>query len=127
MEITSSSDAKEIAPIALTIHKLVNRLPITMRTKNSKGVRIEDGEIIDYDYSGPTLEKALIEGKEIHEIPLKGAYSGIPVIVVPIKEEGEVIGAIGVVDVTKGIFSDIKEITKRPELIKNHTQKGEFY
>ena len=125
MQITSSSDSKEIAPIALAIHELVGRLPTTMRTKDSMGVRIEDGEIIDYEYSGPILEKVLNEGKVVHETPLNGAYSGIPVVVVPIKE-GDIIGVIGIVDITKGIFSDIKEITKRPEIIKN-TQKGEFY
>ena len=126
MQITSSSGSKEIAPIALAIHELVNRLHTTMRTKNSKGVRIEEGKIIDTNYSGPILEKALVEGKEIHEIPVTGEYAGIPVVVVPIKEEGQVIGAIGLVDITKGIFSDLKEITKRPEPIKNR-RKGEFY
>jgi hypothetical protein len=126
MQITSSSGSKEIAPIALAIHELVNRLPTTMRTKNFKGVRIEEGKIIDYDYSGPLLEKALDEGREFHEIPSKGDYAGIPVVVVPIIEEGQVIGVIGLVDITKGIFSDLKEITKRPETIKNNS-KGEFY
>ena len=127
MQITSSSGSKEIAPMALAIHELVNRLPTTMRTKNSKGVRIEEGKIIDYDYSGPILEKALVDGKEIHEIPTTGIYTGIPVIVVPIIEEGKVIGVVGLIDITKGIFSDLKEITKRPEPIKNDNQKGEFY
>ncbi|MGZ7117579.1 MAG: DUF2111 domain-containing protein [Methanobacterium sp.] len=127
MQITSTSGSKEIAPIAIAVHELVNELPTTMRTKNSKGVRIEDGKVIDYEYTGPILEKALDEGKAIHEIPNSGTYSGIPVSVVPIKEEGEVIGVIGIVDITKGIFSDLKEITRRPELVKNNSQKGEFY
>ena len=117
MQITSTSGSREIAPMALAVHELVHELPTTMRTKNSRGVRIEDGEIVDYEYTGPVLEKVLDEGKPVHEIPDSGAYSGIPVIVVPIKEEGEVIGAVGIVDITKGIFSDIKEITRRPELV----------
>lgn len=127
MQITSSSEGKEIAPMALAVHQLVNKLPTTMRTQNSNGVRIEDGEIIDYNYSGPILEKVLKEGNIIRDIPEDGAYSGIPVIVVPIKEENEVIGVIGIVDITKGIFSDLKQITKRPELIKPETRRGEFY
>ena len=127
MEISSSSGSEEIAPIALAIHEILNRLPITMRTKNSKGVRIEDGEIVDYEYTGPILEKALNSGEIIREVPHDGEYSGIPVIVVPIKEEGQVIGAIGVVDTTKGIFSDLKEMTRSPNLIKNNSKKGEFY
>jgi hypothetical protein len=35
--------------------------------------------------------------------------------VVPLIEEGQTIAAMGVVDITKGIYSDIIEITKRPE------------
>lgn len=127
MQITSSSKGKDIEPMALAVHQLVNKLPTTMRTKDSPGVRIEEGEVIDYNYTGPILEKVLREGIVIRDIPEDGAYSGIPVVVVPIKEENEVIGAVGIVDITKGIFSDLKQITRRPELIKPNTQKGEFY
>lgn len=127
MQITSSSKGKDIEPMALAVHQLVNKLPTTMRTKDSPGVRIEEGEVIDYNYTGPILEKVLREGIVIRDIPEDGAYSGIPVVVVPIKEENEVIGAVGIVDITKGIFSDLKQITRRPELIKPDTQKGEFY
>ncbi len=127
MQITSSSKGKDIEPMALAIHQLVNKLPTTMRTKNSPGVRIEEGKIIDYNYTGPILEKVLKEGAIIRDIPEDGAYSGIPVVVVPIKEADEVIGVVGIVDITKGIFSDLKQITRRPELIKPDIQKGEFY
>ena len=127
MQIISSSDSKEIAPMALAIHQLVNKLPITMRTQNSNGVRVEDGKIVDYDYTGPVLEKVLKKGKAIHETPETGAYEGIPVMVVPVIEGDEVIGAIGIVDITKGIFSDLMQIARRPELIKRETPKGEFY
>ena len=127
MQITSSSNSKEIAPMALAIHQLVNELPITMRSKNFNGVRIEEGEIIDYDYTGPVLEKALENGKLIHETPETGTYEGIPVVVVPIIEVDEVIGAVGIVDLTRGIFSDLMQIARRPDLIKSETPKGEFY
>lgn len=127
MQITSSSKGKEIAPMALAIHELLNKLPTTMRTKNANGVRIENGEVIDYEYTGPILEKVLDSGEFIRDIPESGAYSGIPVVVVPIKEAGKIIGVVGIVDITKGIFSDLKEITRRPELVKPNTQKGEFY
>jgi hypothetical protein len=127
MQITSSSDSKEIAPMALAVHQLVNKLPITMRTKNSTGVRVEDGKIVDYDYTGPVLEKVLNEGKIIHETPEIGAYKGIPVVVVPVIEGNDVISAIGIVDITKGIFSDLMQIARRPDLIKRETPKGEFY
>jgi len=124
MQITSFSKGEEIAPIALAIHELVNKLPTTMRTRDSNGVRIEDGKIIDYDYTGPILEKVLEEGKTVQTIPESGPYAGTPVIVVPVIENEEVICVIGLIDITKGIFSDLMEITKRPGK-SNH--KGEFY
>lgn len=126
MQITPFSNGKEIAPFALAVHQLVNKLPTTMRTKNSTGVRIEDGKIIDYDYTGPVLEKVLAEGKIVQEIPERGPYKGIPVVVVPIKENDEVICVLGLIDITKGIFSDLMQITRRPVKIKNEP-RGEFY
>jgi len=124
MQITSFSTGKELVPFAIAVHQLVNKLPTTMRTKNSTGVRIEDGKIIDYKYTGPVLEKVLFEGKMVQEIPERGPYKGIPVIVVPIKEDDEVICALGLVDITQGVFSDLMHITRRP--VKTKT-RGEFY
>lgn len=114
MELTASSTGKEIEPLALTIHQLVNQLPLTMRTKNSKGIRLEEGQVVDYQYTGPVLEKVLKKGEKSSEVPESGPYKGIPVVVVPLIEENEIIAAIGVVDITQGIYSDIMEITKRP-------------
>ncbi|MGB9938053.1 MAG: DUF2111 domain-containing protein [Methanobacterium sp.] len=126
MQITSFSSSKDIAPFALAVHEIVNKLPTTMRSKNSMGVRVEEGKIVDYDYTGPVLEKALNEGKIIREIPDNGPYIGIPVIVVPIIENNEVICVLGLIDITKGIFSDLMQITRRPAKIINEP-KGEFY
>lgn len=115
MNLTVSSTAKEIEPLALTIHQLVKELPLTMRTKNSRGVRLEEGKVVDYDYTGPALEKALETGEKITEIPGTGKYKGVPVMVVPLIEGSEVVAAVGVVDTTQGIYSDLQEITKRPQ------------
>ena len=119
MNINASSTGEEIAPIALAIHKLINGLPFTMRTLNNPGVRIEDGKVLDYNYTGPILEEVLKSGKMSQEIPQTGAYEGTPVVVVPIIEDGILIAVMGVVDITKGIYSDIMEITKRPEELKD--------
>lgn len=123
MNINASSTGEEIAPMALAIHKLVNGLPLTMRTLNNPGVRIEDGEVIDYNYTGPMLDEVLKSCEITCKIPESGAYKGTPVVVVPVIEDGNVIAAIGVVDITKGIYSDIMEITKRPEEL-NDSQGG---
>jgi hypothetical protein len=123
MNINSSSTGEDLKELALAIHELVNRLPLTMRTKTQPGVRIEDGKVIDYHYTGPTLELVLEKGEISHQVPKTGPYQGTPVVVVPIHEAGEVIAVVGVVDITQGIYSDIIEITKRPEDIKK--TKGE--
>lgn len=127
MKITPSSTGKEIENMALAIHELVSKLPITMRTIESNGVRIEDGEVIDYDYTGPVLEKVLETGQTIRGEPESGPYKGMPLVVVPIKENNQTIAAIGIVDITQGLFSDMIEISRRPEPLKNEPSKGEFY
>lgn len=98
--VTADSTSKEIAPIALAIHEAIIGLPITMRTLNKRGVRIENGKVVDDDYSGPVLEMALKTNSTIRTIPKTGAYKGTPVTVATIKDEdGNPIAAIGVVDV----------------------------
>ena len=69
MNINALSTGEEIAPMALAIHKLVNGLPLTMRSFENPGVRIEDGEVLDYNYTGPILEEVLKTGEMIREIP----------------------------------------------------------
>ncbi|MGC8936870.1 MAG: DUF2111 domain-containing protein [Candidatus Methanomethylicaceae archaeon] len=115
MVISKDSTAEEIAPLALAIHELC-RLPLTMRTKNKKGVRIEGGKILDYEYTGPVLEEVLEKGEIVRKIPNDGPYKGVPVIVVPVKVGGETVAAIGIVDETYGVFSEVTMIGKmRPK------------
>jgi len=126
MELTASSTGKEIEPLALTIHQLLNELPLTMRTKNSMGIRLEEGQVVDYNYTGPVLEKVLQKGEKSTEIPESGPYKGIPVVVVPLIEDNDIIAVIGVVDITQGIYSDIMEITKRPQSKNKKDSQEEF-
>ena len=99
IQISADSEAQEIAPVAMAVHELLG-LPVTMRSLNKKGVRIERGKILDNNYTGPVLEQVLEENKVIRTIPTSGKYTGIPVIVVPVRNrEGYGIAAIGVVDV----------------------------
>ncbi len=118
IQISADSDAEEIAPIAMAVHELLG-LPVTMRTLYKKGVRIEKGKILDYKYSGPVLEQVLKENKIIRVMPTSGKYTGIPVVVVPVRnKEGYGIAAIGVVDVVGTvdlglIFGDYPEVVKQ--------------
>jgi len=116
--LTADSTSREIVPIAKAIHELLG-LPITMRTLNKAGVRIEKGKVLNYEYSGPFLEKALETNSTIRSIPRTGDYSGMPVVVTTIKnEDGYGIAAIGVVDVVGTIdlgvaFGDYPEIVSQ--------------
>lgn len=102
--ISAGSTAADITPIGLAVHELLNRLPVTARSRDHPGIRIETGKIIDDHYSGPVLEAAIVENRLKKETPQTGAYKGVPVVVSPIRDDtGEAIGAIGVVDIT-GIF-----------------------
>ncbi|HIH43715.1 MAG TPA: DUF2111 domain-containing protein [Candidatus Methanoperedenaceae archaeon] len=70
-----------------------------MRSLNRKGVRIEKGKLLDYNYTGPVLEQALAENRLVRMIPTSGKYAGTPVVVAPIRnKEGYAVAAIGIVD-----------------------------
>ena len=118
IQISADSSAEDIATFAMAMHELLG-LPVTMKSLNKNGVRIEKGKILDDNYSGPVLEAVLKENKALRTIPTSGKYTGIPVIVVPIRnKEGYGIAAIGVVDVVGTvdlgfIFGDYPEVVKQ--------------
>jgi hypothetical protein len=118
IQISADSSAEDTAPFAMAVHELLG-LPVTMRSLNKKGVRIEKRKILDSNYTGPVLEQVLRENKIIRMIPTGGKYMGIPVIVVPVRnKEGYGIAAIGVVDVVGTvdlglIFGDYPEVVKQ--------------
>lgn len=118
VQISADSGADELAPFAMSVHELLG-LPVTMRSMNKKGVRIEKGKILDNNYSGPILELVLKENKTIRAIPTSGKYAGIPVIVSPVRnKEGYGIAALGVVDVVGTVdlglvFGDYPEVVKQ--------------
>jgi hypothetical protein len=89
----------EMIPFGLAIHEIINRCPVAMRTKKRRGVLIENGKVIDNDYTGPVLEMVLKKNKVIRTVPTYGKYKGYPVVVAPIRNiNGEAVAAIGVVD-----------------------------
>lgn len=101
--LSADSDASDLMPVAMAINAIV-KMPVTARSKNRKGIRIEEGKIIDEDYSGPVLEEVIRKNEVINTTPNEGSYKGIPVIVSPIRgKDGEAMGALGIVDFT-GVF-----------------------
>ncbi len=120
LRLSEDSSSEEILPVAKMVHELLS-LPTTMRSKNKKGVRLEQGKVIDMDYTGPVLEEALKNNKVIHNIPDEGAYKGIPVVVAPIHDKyGKPIAAIGIVDVVctidiASVFGNYPQIVRQVE------------
>jgi hypothetical protein len=101
---SSSAEAADLEPVVLAVHELIHRLPVTAKSRDRNGIRVEDGRVIDRQYSGPILLEAIAQNRLLQVTPGSGAYKGVPVTVTPIRDsEGNAIGAIGVVDIT-GIF-----------------------
>ncbi|PWR70546.1 DUF2111 domain-containing protein [Methanospirillum lacunae] len=102
--ISADATAEDLIPICLSIHEIVGRLPVTAKARNTPGVRIEEGVVIDRAYLGPVLDEVLSSNKVIKKTPKTGPYKGVPVIVAPVRDKsGDSIAAIGLVDIT-GIF-----------------------
>ncbi|MGD0080604.1 MAG: DUF2111 domain-containing protein [Methanoregula sp.] len=102
--LSCSAEAADLEPIVLALHELIHRLPVTAKSLERDGIRVEDGRVIDRHYNGPVLIEAISKNQLIKIAPSSGAYKGVPVTVAPIRDnEGKAIGAIGVVDIT-GIF-----------------------
>ena len=105
--ISEDARSEDLAALALAFNEIV-RLPVTMRSARFPGVRVEKGQVLDKEYSGPVLEEVIRTGKSIRTTPERGAYQGVPVSVAPILVEGRAVAAIGVVDVIGTI--DIPEV-----------------
>lgn len=102
--ISQDSSAGDLEPLGMAVHELLNRLPIPARSRDNPGIRIESGTVVDREYSGPVLEEVLAGNHIVRKTPSSGVYKGVPVVVSPIRDnQGNAIGAIGVVDIT-GIF-----------------------
>lgn len=102
--VSCSAESGDLEPLVLAIHELIHRLPVTAKSKDRNGIRVEDGRIIDRNYNGPILLEAIEKNTLIQTTPSSGPYKGVPVSVAPIRDcDGTAIGAIGVVDIT-GIF-----------------------
>ena len=102
--LSCSAEAADLEPVVIAIHELIHRLPVTAKSLEKDGIRVEKGKVVDRHYNGPILIEAITTNRTIKITPSSGAYKGIPVTVTPIRDrDGNAIGAIGVVDNT-GIF-----------------------
>lgn len=106
--ISKDSGPEDFEPIAFAVHALTS-LPTTIRSKGQKGLRLENGIILERGYTGPVLEEALTTNRIVRKVPQEGVYKGKPVVVTPIRsKDGEVVAAIGIVDMMVALdLSDV--------------------
>ena len=117
-EISAAADTRALRPIMMALHELLNRLPVTARSRERPGLRIEGGRVVDDAYSGPVLEEVLAANEARRIRPESGPYRGTPVIVVPVRDSsGAAIAAIGVVDIT-GIFDLASLMEQQSDLVR---------
>ncbi|MDP2797660.1 MAG: DUF2111 domain-containing protein [Methanoregula sp.] len=116
--LSCSADASDLEPVVLAVHELIHRLPVTAKSLEKDGIRVEEGKIIDRHYNGPIIIEAIATNRMINTTPSSGAYKGVPVRVTPIRDcDGNAIGAIGVVDIT-GIFDLATLMENQSAIIK---------
>ncbi len=98
--ISEDISVDDMAKIAIAVYWIVDEFPICMINKKTrKGVRVERGQVIDEDYSGPVLTDALDQNTVVHDKPTDGPYKGVPVIASPLRNRaGEAVASIGVID-----------------------------
>jgi len=116
--LSCSAEAGDLEPVVIAVHELIHRLPVTAKSLEKDGIRVEEGRVIDRHYNGPILIEAIKTNSMIKITPSSGAYKGVPVIVTPIRDrDGNAIGAIGVVDIT-GIFDLATLMENQSAIIK---------
>lgn len=116
--LSCRAEAGDLEPLVIAVHELIHRLPVTAKSLEKDGIRVEEGMVVDRHYSGPILIEAIKTNRMIKITPSSGAYKGVPVTVAPIRDsDGNAIGAIGVVDIT-GIFDLATLMENQSAIIK---------
>ncbi|MDD1694959.1 MAG: DUF2111 domain-containing protein [Methanoregula sp.] len=116
--LSCNAESEELEPIVLAVHELIHRLPVTAKSVDRDGIRVEEGRVVDRRYTGPVLLEAIAKNTLIKTTPKSGAYKGVPVTVSPIRDkDGNAIGAIGIVDIT-GIFDLATLMENQSAIIK---------
>jgi hypothetical protein len=124
MKITENSSPDDLESLAVAMHTLIG-IPITIRSKNKNGIRMERGEVVDRDYTGPILEQVIKTDKTIRDVPQEGVYKGRPVVVTPLRSsDGNLVAALGIVDLVAALdilslFSTYPGIIDEVEEAKN--------
>ena len=71
--LSANAEAGDLEPLVLALHELLHRLPVTAKSRDRPGIRVEDGRVIDRNYTGPVLEEAIRANRLVKTRPLSGA------------------------------------------------------
>jgi hypothetical protein len=105
VQIAPSMKSEQLIAIATSVHNIVGRMPVAVKSRDEPGVIIAGGmsndmnsgnEALDSVFSGEPVKRAHVDC---------GDYAGIPMFTSAIFDEaGRAVAAIGVID-TSGILS----------------------
>ncbi len=76
--LSCSAEAHDLEPIVLAVHELIHRLPVTAKSRDKDGIRVEDGRIIDRHYNGPILLEAIAKNRADTGDTINRAIQGSP-------------------------------------------------
>ena len=106
-----SIPANMLGPIALTIHRIIGRMPVAVKCRGQPGVLVNDGAIVDGRCEGHALERALASPGLTKVRLADGTHPGKEMYVSPVaRQDGEASCAIGVID-TSGTLA-LKEFAE---------------
>jgi len=57
--LSCSAEAGDLEPVVLAVHELIHHLPVTAKSVEKEGIRVEDGRVIDRHYAGPVLLESI--------------------------------------------------------------------
>ncbi len=103
--------AQMLGPIALTLHRIIGRMPVAVKCRGQPGVLVDDDAIVDGRCEGRALERALASPGLTKVRLAGGMYPGREMYVSAIaRQDGEASCAIGVID-TSGALA-LKEFAE---------------
>jgi len=121
--ITPNMPGNNLAPIAMPLHNITGGMPIVIKSKNNRGVLVENGAVNDIDFKSDVLDSVFI-GERAKSVRVNnGKYAGALMFISAITDRGdEPIAAIGIIDLS-GILN-LKEFMDTTAHIDEQIHQG---
>ncbi len=102
--IAPGTDPVHLTDIAMSVHNIVGKMPVAVKSRDQPGVIVADGTVEREYYEGAALD-SVFSGEPVKKTVADGDYTGIPMYVSAIYDTGGYpVAAIGVID-TAGMLS----------------------